>query len=137
MKLVRYVGVAVLASLVGLGSAGGAQGCTVTLTPGQSIQEAINGANQGAVICLAAGEWKESLSIEKSLTLRAVEVKPEPDVVIQSAKEGWPVILIRSEEPIEVVLQGLRSLGRSGGVTNMSPRGSALMASQSTAGPRW
>lgn len=91
MELLRYVGLAVLVSLVGLGSAGGsegaaAQGCTVTLSPGNSIQEAINGAAPGAVICLAAGEWQENVSIEKSLTLRAVEIKPKPDVVIQSSE---------------------------------------------------
>lgn len=114
MKLLRYVGVAVLASLVGLGSSAQAPGCTVTLSPGSSIQEAINRAATGDVICLAAGAWKESVIIEKSLTLRAAEVQPQPNVVIQSAKEDWPVILIRSEQEIEVTVVGLKTTGAFG-----------------------
>jgi hypothetical protein len=48
------------------------QTCTITVNPGQSIQAAIDGATEGAVICLTAGTWKEDLLIEKSLTLRGV-----------------------------------------------------------------
>ncbi|MGQ9478334.1 MAG: hypothetical protein ACUVRH_07625, partial [Candidatus Bipolaricaulia bacterium] len=42
---------------VGLAQAG----CTVTLNPGQSIQEAIYYAEEGAVICLAEGTWEENI----------------------------------------------------------------------------
>ncbi len=47
--------------------------CTVTVEPGQSIQEAIDGASEGVVICLSAGTWEENLVIEKSLTLQGRE----------------------------------------------------------------
>jgi parallel beta-helix repeat protein len=47
-------------------------GCTVTLRPGDSIQDAINKAPSGALICLSAGIWeeKEGIEITKSLTLQ-------------------------------------------------------------------
>ncbi len=66
------------------------------------------------MICLAEGEWEENLAIEKGLTLRAAQIEPEPQAVIRSAREGWPVILIRSREPIEVTIQGLVITGAFG-----------------------
>jgi parallel beta-helix repeat protein len=44
--------------------------CTITVRPGQSIQAAIDSAPSGAVICLAAGEFREHIEIGKALTLR-------------------------------------------------------------------
>jgi nitrous oxidase accessory protein NosD len=79
MKFLRYITLAALAALLGLGSSIGSLGtsalaqaqsdCTVTLQPGEPIQGAINGAEEGAVICLVEGTWEENLKIEKSLTL--------------------------------------------------------------------
>ena len=43
---------------------------TVTVQPGQSIQEAIDAAPAGAVILLSEGEWEENLEITKDLTLK-------------------------------------------------------------------
>jgi pectin methylesterase-like acyl-CoA thioesterase len=43
--------------------------CQVFVQPGESIQAAIDAALEGAVICLAAGEWQEDIAITKSLTL--------------------------------------------------------------------
>ncbi len=82
--------------------------CTTTVQPGESIQEAIDAAEEGAVICLSPGEWRENLLIEKSLTLRAAEIESEPQAVIRSGRWGWPVIRIESEEPIDVTIQGLK-----------------------------
>jgi parallel beta-helix repeat protein len=50
---------------------GGSNSCTVTLTPGQSIQPAIDGAAAGAVLCLGAGTYAEQITIQdKQLVLR-------------------------------------------------------------------
>jgi len=48
------------------------KGCTVTLKPGESIQNAIDGASPKDVICLEEGGWPavRNLLIVKSLTLR-------------------------------------------------------------------
>ncbi|MFB6286631.1 MAG: right-handed parallel beta-helix repeat-containing protein [Candidatus Bipolaricaulia bacterium] len=65
----------VLFSGVGpIGSTGHAQApsCTQTLSPEQSIQNAIDDARRGDVICLKAGTWKENLKITRSVTLRGI-----------------------------------------------------------------
>ncbi len=104
----------VVALLLLLGWAVLAEECMVTIMPGESIQAAIDAASPGDVICLAEGEWEENLVIEKSLTLRAAGIESEPQAVIRSAREDWPVILIRSQEPIEVTVQGLKITGAFG-----------------------
>ena len=47
------------------GKVGLGQSCSVTLNPGQSIQNAIDSVSAGAVICLAEGIWQENLIITK------------------------------------------------------------------------
>lgn len=101
--------------------------CTVTVQPGQSIQAAIDAASPGDVICLSPSEWEENLVIGRSLTLRAAETASEPQAVIRSAREGWPVIFIRSEEPIDVIIQGLKITGGSDIVTNRNLSGSVAL----------
>ncbi len=87
--------------------------CSITVRPGESIQEAIDEVEAGAVICLAEGEWVERLTIDKALTLRA-----EQDGLssIQGDEEGVPVILVHSpgEEESVVRLVGLSLTGSSG-----------------------
>ena len=62
---------------VGLAQAG----CTVTVQPGQSIQQAVNNAAEVAVICLEAGTYVENVSINKDLTLRAIDSDPTKTVL--------------------------------------------------------
>jgi parallel beta-helix repeat protein len=103
---------AVLGLAVGLFSLGNSSGmgagdqlpCTVTVQPGESIQAAIDKAEEGAVICLAEGTWEENLVIGKGLTLRGLG--PEKSV-IKGVKEGEPVILITSDAEIGVIVEGL------------------------------
>jgi hypothetical protein len=54
------------------GSVGLAQvNCTVTVQPGESIQKAIDAAQEGAIICLTEGIWEEGdIRIKKGITLR-------------------------------------------------------------------
>lgn len=87
--------------------------CTVTVQPGQSIQSAINGAKEGAVICLAAGAFEENIMITKSLALRGIGAEPE-DVRIVGAKDGYPVVRIESDSEIEVVLEKLTAAKAKG-----------------------
>lgn len=70
----RTGGVLALAMAV-LGAVGPAQNepappCTITVAPGELIQQALDTAPAGAVICLAEGEWAENLVIRRAVTLR-------------------------------------------------------------------
>jgi len=120
MRIQRYLTLAALAALLGLGSVSGhfgvggdtlvqAQGqaeCTVTVQPGESIQAAIDRAAEGDVICLAEGTWEENIKIEKSLVLRGKGLYEHPKVsplpygrtVIKGSKQGYPVAWIKIPE---------------------------------------
>jgi len=74
--------------------------------PGESIQQAIEQAAEGAVICLSTGTWEENLAIQKSLTLRGAGKEPK-EVRIVGAQDGHPVMRIESEIEIEVVIENL------------------------------
>ena len=110
MNPLRYLGLAALAALLGLGSSIGsvsggafaqAQGeCTVTAQPGDSIQAAIDSAQEGAVICLAEGTWEENVKIEKSLTLQGVD---QEKTIIKGQKKGYPVVWLTTPEEVRTV----------------------------------
>jgi parallel beta-helix repeat protein len=95
-----------LLSIAGL-SVPWAQGqpdCTVTVQPGQPIQQAIDEAKEGAVICLAAGTWGENIEIRKSVTLRGAGRK---QTKIKGNEEYEPIIKVKSDSEIEVRIEGL------------------------------
>ena len=48
---------------------GGAYGATINVSPGQSIQAAVNAASPGDTIRVAAGTFRESVEVTKSLTI--------------------------------------------------------------------
>jgi parallel beta-helix repeat protein len=100
------LGVVLLALAVGTSErAGLAQAdCSIMVKPGESIQQAIEQAAEGAVICLSTGTWEENLAIQKSLTLRGAGKEPK-EVRIVGAQDGHPVMRIESE--IEVVIENL------------------------------
>jgi parallel beta-helix repeat protein len=108
----RAILLVILGLAVGLFSLGNSSGmgagdqlpCTVTVQAGESIQAAIDAAEEGTVVCLAEGTWEENLVIGKGLTLRGLG--PEKSV-IKSVKEDEPVILISSDAEIEVTIEGL------------------------------
>jgi len=96
-----------------------AQSCTIILSPDESIQQAIDTAPSGAVICLGEGTWKENLVIiGKSLTIRG---SGAGKTVIRSAMWGRPVVWIEGDE-IEVNLDGVTITGASGGYANLLER---------------
>ena len=82
--------------------------CMITVQPGEWIQAAIDKAPEGAVICLAEGEWRENIVIEKSLTLRGQGAQRS---VIRARAGGRPVVLISSDEEIRVHIENLTVTG--------------------------
>ncbi len=82
--------------------------CTVTVQPGQSIQQAIDEAKEGAVICLAAGTWGENIKIRKSVTLRGAG---REQTKIKSKQESQFVMEIKSDAEIKVRIEGLNVTG--------------------------
>jgi len=96
-----------------------AQSCTVTVSPGESVQQAIESAPSGAVICLGEGTWEENLVIVgKSLTIRGAGAGK---TVIWSAEENRPVVWIEGDE-IEVHVEGLTITGAFGGCSDWPER---------------
>lgn len=87
--------------------------CTITVHPGESIQEAIDAAPEGAVLCLTEGTWTEVLTLTKSLTLRGAGASR---TLIKPSRTG-PIVVIRSEadKPIpHVVIEDLAIQGAKG-----------------------
>ncbi len=84
--------------------------CIVNLTPGESIQAAIDEAPVGTVICLAAGVWEEHLTIDKPLTLRGTG---RASTTIRALEAGAPVIHVQVSEGREspVVISRLAVTG--------------------------
>lgn len=92
----------------------GQPGCTVTVQPGQSIQQAIDAAQEGAVICLTAGRWSENIQIGKSLKLHGTgkehsQILGKPEE--QRPLVYKPVIHIASETEISVDIEELSVSG--------------------------
>jgi nitrous oxidase accessory protein NosD len=114
--MVKWFPVAMLSVLVVLvnGSGQGPPPCTVTVRPGQSIQEAIDEIQEGAVICVSADNfpYMEHLTVTKSLTLRGAG----RDKTFLTGKElgAQPIIHIKSNKEIEVVLEDLTESWKPG-----------------------
>jgi len=85
--------------------------CTIAVEPGDCIQEAIDGAPEGAVICLAEGTWQANLEISKTLTLRGRGAA----TAIRSESDDLPVLWVDAsqgrEEEVIVVLADLHLTG--------------------------
>ena len=74
------------------------QADAVSVSPGDSLQAVIDGANPGAVITLAEGTYEGPVRITKPLT-----IKSEEKAVIDGGKEG-NVILVEADD---VTIEGL------------------------------
>lgn len=88
--------------------------CAMTVQSGQSIQEAIDAAEGGDIICLAGGEWTGRLVIDKSLSLVG---RGAGTTTIQAALISDPIGQVTDQDagPITVRLEGLTISGRGGG----------------------
>ncbi len=95
--------------------------CTLTLRAGESLQAAIDRAPAGAVICLPAGTWNESIRVTKPLTLRGAGREKTEVRGVQLAR---PVIWIAVTEPgAPIVIAGITFTGATGSCPE--PRGCA------------
>ncbi|MGD9840400.1 MAG: right-handed parallel beta-helix repeat-containing protein [Candidatus Bipolaricaulis sp.] len=78
--------------------------CTISLRPGEEIQAALDLAPPGAVICLGAGTWTESLRVTKPVTLRGAG---PTKTIVRSAQLGHPALTIEGplagEGPVVIV----------------------------------
>ncbi len=88
------------------GQVGIAQSCTIVVFGNQLNQRVIDQVPAGAIICIVDGEAKQSLRINKSLTLLGVS-KP----VIQSSAPGYPALRIESQTEIDVTIMGITFIG--------------------------
>ena len=91
--------------------------CTVTVQPGQSIQQAIDSAAEGAVICLDAGTFQENLELNRGLILRGADKEKSK---ITGKESGKPVIHIANTAQIQVVIEHLTiadALGNGSGIS--------------------
>ena len=102
LKIVALVALPALLGTLALSAQSG--DCSVTLSPGDSIQGAIDGASSGSVICLNPGEYDEALKVSKDLALRGRGSGPE-DVVIRWTGDFDHVIQISGSA--EVGLENL------------------------------
>jgi len=82
--------------------------CRIHVLPGESIQDAIDHAPEGAVIHLEEGKWQENIRITKNVTIQAAEHS-----IIAGIEEG-PVILIEGSEKVEVTIDSLHVTGAEG-----------------------
>ncbi|MCL0092853.1 right-handed parallel beta-helix repeat-containing protein, partial [Dehalococcoidia bacterium] len=96
-----------------------------TIPPGESIQEAIDGAEAGAVIQLAAGTWTENIRIDRPLTLKGAGAG---QTIVDGIKEGYPVVWIAADERITVKLEGLTITGAEEGDPDAESRAHGILA---------
>lgn len=73
--------------------------CTIKVREGGSIQTEIEEAQEGAVVCLAEGNWDENIKITKSLKLRGVS---QEQTIIKGKNEDKPVIVIDNNSKVMI-----------------------------------
>ena len=83
--------------------------CTISVGPGESIQAAIDRAAPSTVICLAAGVYRESIRISKSMVLRGAGQGALETTLIGKERETRTVLIQTPDPtvPCEVQLEHL------------------------------
>ena len=99
--------------------------CSVTVLPGESIQAAIDAAEEGDVICLPRGVWTETIAIDKSLTIVG---RGTTRTSIEAEWRLRPVLAISSQDikPVTVKIEGL-TISWDGGHTGVAINGTAVV----------
>lgn len=99
--------------------------CAVTVNPGESIQAAIDAAEEGDIICLARGLWTETILIGKSLTIVG---RGPTRTSIEAEWRLQPLVVISSTDmrPVNVKLEGL-TISLDGGHTGVEINGMAVL----------
>lgn len=87
---------------------------SISLRPGESLEEAIARAPEGAVIVLSSGKYQANLRLEKSVTIQGAG--PEA-TVIQAFSPGPPVVWVMGRARVGLV--GLRIEGGRGGFVSL------------------
>jgi len=84
--------------------------CVQTIPTGESVQAAIDAAEDGAVLCLAPGVYRENLVITHPVTLRGTG-DTAADVEIKGASKYDPGVLVLnpdgSDDPFTVTVENL------------------------------
>ena len=115
MRHFSFLGLMVLALATLLGcSAQRATPSGLSLRPGESLEEAIARAPEGAIIVLSPGKYQANLRLEKSVTIRGAG--PET-TVIQAFSPGPPVVWVLGKAKVR--LENLRIEGGRGGFTSL------------------
>lgn len=68
------------------------------------IQDAIDAASEGTIIVIKSGTYEENVIVRKSLTIQAAEGE---QVVVKSAMESLPTLLLVNSRSIHVEVRGL------------------------------
>jgi len=100
----------ITANFNGTGSGGEGEDngtCNITVSDGESIQEAVDNATNGDTICVEDGTYNETvkdfpITVNKSLTIKAAD--GASPVINASGQDAWAVI---SVEASDVILEGL------------------------------
>lgn len=86
--------------------------CAIAVRAGEPLQEALDRAPSGAVVCLGTGTWEENVRVMKPITLRGAGSKR---TILRSAGLAEPVIAVGPlDEPGEVIISGITGTGAAG-----------------------
>jgi len=108
-----------------------ANGITIEVAPGESIQSALQRAEDGDTVQLLPGVHSQNLRIASSVSLIGDPLQPE--TVILEARMAGPVIMLQgSDAEQEVLIEGMTIRGASGytpdGILDLTPASVHLSA---------
>lgn len=105
----------VFASAITLGTTGIPCDCDIVVQEGESLQEAVDLAMPGGIVCLDAGSWTENVEISKPLRFCGSGAAMTS---ITGITPGYPSVWVRTlgeeAEPIEVKIENMTIQGTPG-----------------------